>query len=113
MHCHAHFGVEGESQVRFFDGNFTEYEADRHKRLGLEADRPTGSSIGSEKKLSFFLRILMPAHISLYKQWRWDLIVLGAVVLLLGGATVSSSTYFVHIDTSPKLCGFGVRPWLF
>jgi sulfate-transporting ATPase len=31
---------EGDSQVRFFDGNFTDYEADRHKRLGLEADKP-------------------------------------------------------------------------
>jgi ATPase subunit of ABC transporter with duplicated ATPase domains len=31
---------EGDSEVRFFDGNFSEYEADRHKRLGLEADRP-------------------------------------------------------------------------
>jgi ATPase subunit of ABC transporter with duplicated ATPase domains len=31
---------EGDSQVVFFDGNYTEYEADRHKRLGTEADRP-------------------------------------------------------------------------
>ncbi len=31
---------EGESQVVFFDGNYTEYEADRHKRLGTDADRP-------------------------------------------------------------------------
>jgi ATP-binding cassette ChvD family protein len=31
---------EGDSQVTFFDGNYTEYEADRHKRLGSEADRP-------------------------------------------------------------------------
>src|SRR5512145_164681 len=31
---------EGESKVAFFDGNFTEYEADRHKRLGAEADQP-------------------------------------------------------------------------
>ena len=31
---------EGDSRVRFFDGNFSEYEADRHKRLGIEADRP-------------------------------------------------------------------------
>src|SRR5215207_8246993 len=31
---------EGESQVVFFDGNYTEYEADRHKRLGVRADRP-------------------------------------------------------------------------
>ncbi len=31
---------EGDSQVRFFDGNFSDYEADRHKRLGTEADNP-------------------------------------------------------------------------
>jgi ATPase subunit of ABC transporter with duplicated ATPase domains len=31
---------EGESRVVFFDGNYTEYEADRHKRLGTAADRP-------------------------------------------------------------------------
>jgi ATPase subunit of ABC transporter with duplicated ATPase domains len=31
---------EGDSRVVFFDGNYTEYEADRHKRLGVEADRP-------------------------------------------------------------------------
>jgi ATP-binding cassette ChvD family protein len=31
---------EGDSQITFFDGNYTEYEADRHKRLGSEADRP-------------------------------------------------------------------------
>lgn len=31
---------EGESQVVFFDGNFTEYEADRKARLGADADIP-------------------------------------------------------------------------
>jgi ATPase subunit of ABC transporter with duplicated ATPase domains len=31
---------EGDSQVAFFEGNFTEYEAERHKRLGTDADRP-------------------------------------------------------------------------
>jgi energy-dependent translational throttle protein EttA len=31
---------EGESQVRFFDGNYSEYEADRKRRLGIDADRP-------------------------------------------------------------------------
>jgi energy-dependent translational throttle protein EttA len=31
---------EGDSQVAFFEGNFTEYEVDRHKRLGTDADRP-------------------------------------------------------------------------
>jgi ATPase subunit of ABC transporter with duplicated ATPase domains len=31
---------EGESNVVFFDGNYTEYEADRHKRLGIAADQP-------------------------------------------------------------------------
>ena len=31
---------EGESRVVWYDGNYSEYEADRHKRLGIEADRP-------------------------------------------------------------------------
>jgi len=31
---------EGDSAGRFIEGNYTEYEADRHKRLGAEADRP-------------------------------------------------------------------------
>jgi sulfate-transporting ATPase len=31
---------EGDSQVRWFEGNFTEYEAMRHKELGAEADQP-------------------------------------------------------------------------
>jgi len=31
---------EGESQVRFFEGNYSEYEGERHRRLGVEADRP-------------------------------------------------------------------------
>jgi ATP-binding cassette ChvD family protein len=31
---------EGDSKVVFFDGNYSEYEADRKKRLGAEADQP-------------------------------------------------------------------------
>jgi sulfate-transporting ATPase len=31
---------EGDSEARFFEGNFSDYEADRHKRLGAEADQP-------------------------------------------------------------------------
>jgi ATP-binding cassette ChvD family protein len=31
---------EGDSQVRFFYGNWSEYDADRRKRLGLDAERP-------------------------------------------------------------------------
>jgi energy-dependent translational throttle protein EttA len=31
---------EGESEVRWWEGNFSDYEADRHKRLGLDADQP-------------------------------------------------------------------------
>jgi ATPase subunit of ABC transporter with duplicated ATPase domains len=31
---------EGDSSVTFFDGNYTEYEADRKKRLGKDADQP-------------------------------------------------------------------------
>ena len=32
---------EGESQVEWFEGNYEAYEADRKRRLGAEADRPT------------------------------------------------------------------------
>ncbi len=31
---------EGDSQVRLFNGNFSDYEEDRRKRMGEEADRP-------------------------------------------------------------------------
>jgi ATP-binding cassette ChvD family protein len=31
---------EGDSQVTWFSGNYSEYEEDRRKRLGAEADRP-------------------------------------------------------------------------
>jgi ATP-binding cassette ChvD family protein len=31
---------ESESKVMWFEGNFSEYEEDRHKRLGIDADRP-------------------------------------------------------------------------
>ena len=31
---------EGDSQVEWFQGNYQDYEADRRRRLGAEADRP-------------------------------------------------------------------------
>ena len=31
---------EGDSQVTWFEGNFSDYESDRHKRLGADADQP-------------------------------------------------------------------------
>ncbi|MBL8046651.1 MAG: ATP-binding cassette domain-containing protein, partial [Anaerolineales bacterium] len=31
---------EGDSQIRFFYGNYSDYEADRKKRLGIDAERP-------------------------------------------------------------------------
>ena len=31
---------EGESEVYWFDGNYSEYEANYHKRMGVTADRP-------------------------------------------------------------------------
>jgi ATP-binding cassette ChvD family protein len=31
---------EGDSNVVWFEGNFSDYEAERHKRLGAEADQP-------------------------------------------------------------------------
>jgi len=31
---------EGDSEVRWWEGNFSDYEADRHRRLGTDADQP-------------------------------------------------------------------------
>ncbi len=31
---------EDDAEVRWFEGNFTDYEADRHRRLGVVADQP-------------------------------------------------------------------------
>ena len=31
---------EGDSKVVWFEGNFADYEVDRHRRLGSEADQP-------------------------------------------------------------------------
>ncbi len=31
---------EGDSEVRWWEGNFSDYEADRRKRLGVSADQP-------------------------------------------------------------------------
>jgi ATPase subunit of ABC transporter with duplicated ATPase domains len=31
---------EGDSHVEYFDGNFSEYEADKTRRLGVDADQP-------------------------------------------------------------------------
>ena len=31
---------EGDSQVEWFEGNYQDYEADRNRRLGAEADQP-------------------------------------------------------------------------
>jgi ATPase subunit of ABC transporter with duplicated ATPase domains len=31
---------EGESHVEWFEGNYVDYEADRHRRLGTDADTP-------------------------------------------------------------------------
>lgn len=38
--CTHILAFENDSQVRWFDGNYTEYEEDRRKRLGSDADRP-------------------------------------------------------------------------
>ena len=39
--CTHLMAFEGDSQVVYFAGNYSEYEADKKKRLGDEADRPT------------------------------------------------------------------------
>jgi ATPase subunit of ABC transporter with duplicated ATPase domains len=31
---------EGESEVRWWEGNFSDYEADRRRRIGAAADQP-------------------------------------------------------------------------
>ena len=31
---------EGDSQVTWFEGNYADYEADRRRRLGADADQP-------------------------------------------------------------------------
>ena len=38
--CTHVLAFEGNSQVRWFEGNFADYEAFRHKELGAEADQP-------------------------------------------------------------------------
>jgi energy-dependent translational throttle protein EttA len=38
--CTHVLAFEGDSTVRWFEGNFSEYEAYRHKELGTEADTP-------------------------------------------------------------------------
>lgn len=39
--CTHLMAFEGDSQVVFVEGNYTDYEADRKRRLGDEADRPS------------------------------------------------------------------------
>ena len=38
--CTHILAFEGDSKVNFFTGNYQDYEADRHKRLGADADQP-------------------------------------------------------------------------
>ncbi len=38
--CTHILAFEGDSQARWFEGNWSDYEADRRKRLGAEADKP-------------------------------------------------------------------------
>ncbi len=38
--CTHVLAFEGDSVVRWFEGNFSDYEADRHRRLGKDADQP-------------------------------------------------------------------------
>ncbi|KTC87208.1 energy-dependent translational throttle protein EttA [Legionella brunensis] len=39
--CTHLMAFEGDSQVAFIEGNYTDYEADRKRRLGDEADKPS------------------------------------------------------------------------
>ena len=38
--CTHILAFEGDSQVVWFEGNYQDYEADRHRRLGTDADQP-------------------------------------------------------------------------
>ena len=38
--CTHILSFEGDSQINYFEGSFSEYEEDRHKRLGTDADQP-------------------------------------------------------------------------
>ena len=38
--CTHVLAFEGDSEVRWFEGNFSEYETFRHKELGTDADTP-------------------------------------------------------------------------
>lgn len=38
--CTHILSFEGDSQIKYFEGSFSEYEEDRHKRLGTDADQP-------------------------------------------------------------------------
>ncbi len=38
--CTHILAFEGDSQIFWFEGNYSEYEEDKHRRLGGEADRP-------------------------------------------------------------------------
>ena len=38
--CTHTIAFEGESQVTWFEGNYQDYEADRKRRLGAEAEQP-------------------------------------------------------------------------
>ena len=38
--CTHILAFEGDSQVVWFEGNYEDYEADRHRRLGTDADQP-------------------------------------------------------------------------
>jgi ATPase subunit of ABC transporter with duplicated ATPase domains len=38
--CTHTLAFEGNSEVRWYEGNFSEYEADKKERLGIDADTP-------------------------------------------------------------------------
>ena len=38
---HIFWAFEGDSKTVWFEGNYADYEADRKRRLGADADEPT------------------------------------------------------------------------
>ena len=57
---------EGDSQVRWFEGNFEAYESFRHEQLGAEADRPTPDHLQEPPLL---IALLSPSQMLAARGW--------------------------------------------
>jgi len=54
-HRHPYAAFEGDSHVEWFEGNYQDYEADKKRRLGIDADQPhkINTSDLRERKCAF------------------------------------------------------------